>query len=197
MLVDRGFMPENILLVSESAGAFAALALIRYLNELRNEHGVDAGMPGGSFMASVSPSLHIIIASPDSLKPACNMARFDHPPIETDYRLPYYRRRLTPRLAYHFPLDEIADSPYFNPAHALAGAHKGFPPTVLQFGDCEIFADDVRALVAGMERDGIQVKVDEVYGGLHCEGNFKRAFGKRSGCWKAMMDSVQEMGWTV
>jgi acetyl esterase/lipase len=53
MLVDRGFEPQNILLVSESAGAFVCLALLRYLKELRDEHDIDAGMPGGTVMSSV------------------------------------------------------------------------------------------------------------------------------------------------
>jgi acetyl esterase/lipase len=125
------------------------------------------------------------------------MARFDHPVVETDFRLPHYRRRLTPRLAYHYPLDEIVDSPYFNPAHAPSGAHTGLPATFLQFGSGEIFADDIRALADGMTKDGVKLEVDEISGGLHTEGNIKRALGKKAACWKRMMTAIREMGWST
>jgi acetyl esterase/lipase len=123
------------------------------------------------------------------------MARFDYPVVETDFRLPYYRRRLTPRLAYHFPLDEITNSPYFNPAHAPRGAFVGFPKTFLQFGSGELFADDIRALARGMKRDDVSLSVDEIDGGLHTEANIKRAAGIKAACWKRLMNAVQELGW--
>jgi acetyl esterase/lipase len=53
MLMGRGFAPENIIIISESAGAFASLALVRYIKELQDE-GVAIGMPGAMVMASVS-----------------------------------------------------------------------------------------------------------------------------------------------
>jgi hypothetical protein len=53
MLLCAGFDPKNILVVGESAGGFAVLALVRYLKELRDEHGIDAGMPGGIAVISV------------------------------------------------------------------------------------------------------------------------------------------------
>jgi hypothetical protein len=53
MLLGAGFDPKNILVVGESAGAFAVLALVRYLKELRDEYGIDAGMPGGIAVISV------------------------------------------------------------------------------------------------------------------------------------------------
>jgi hypothetical protein len=53
MLVGKGFDSTNILLVGESAGAFEVLALLQYLKELRDEHKVDVGMPGGAAIVSV------------------------------------------------------------------------------------------------------------------------------------------------
>jgi acetyl esterase/lipase len=125
------------------------------------------------------------------------MARYEHPLVETDYRLPYYRRRLVPRLAYHFDLSTIEANPYFNPAHAPAGLHTGFPRMFIQYGDCEIFSDDIRALVQGLQRDGINVEVDEIYGGIHAEGTIKRSFGFKSDAWRQMLGAVKEMGWSA
>jgi acetyl esterase/lipase len=124
------------------------------------------------------------------------MARFDHPVVETDFRLPFYRRLISPRLAYHFDLATMGQNPYINPAHAPPSAHTGFPPCFVQYGDCEIFSDDVRALVDGLRRDGVTVEADEVYGGLHSDAAIKRVLGYKKGSWRSLMQAVQHMGWT-
>jgi acetyl esterase/lipase len=127
------------------------------------------------------------------------MARFDQPVLKTDYRLPHYRRRLVPRLAYHFDLATLAENAYFNPAHAPPGAHAGtVRAAFVQFGDGELFADDVRALAEGMRRDGVDVRVDEVPGGIHADATIRRLLsGEKAQSWQHMLGAVREMGWTA
>ncbi|KAH9834165.1 uncharacterized protein C8Q71DRAFT_725354 [Rhodofomes roseus] len=196
-LVSLGFRPSDIILVGESAGAFAILALMRYLGELRADASstVRPGMVGAVAIVSV----------PEDPQPACNLARFDHPEIETDYRLPHYRKRVVPALARHFALERLHESLYFCPAlarpeqHAFAhlltpdAAHNGTgtcgkvaggeeegedagPVEVwVQFGDCELFADDMRRLVEAMRAEGVRVRSDEVWGGLHADAVIRRS----------------------
>lgn len=136
------------------------------------------------------------------------MARLDHPVVRTDYRLPYYRRRVAPALAHHFlpaappapdSLAALAGDAYFSPARAPPGAfaHLARVRVRVLWGDGELFADDVRALVAGMARDGVDVRADEVPGGLHCGGTMGRAAGVRGRSWEGFVGAVGGLGWSV
>lgn len=60
-LTNIGFHSSNIILVGESAGAFALLALMRYLSELRADEAsqVHPGMVGAAALASVRLSTNI------------------------------------------------------------------------------------------------------------------------------------------
>jgi hypothetical protein len=114
------------------------------------------------------------------------LSRFDHPEIETDFRLPHYRQRLVPALAQHFPLDGLASSLYFSPSLAQPGAgafahlRRVGVKVWVQYSDCELFADDVRALVVRMRAEEVDVKSDEVYGGLHADAVVRRALALSS-----------------
>ncbi|KAH9920958.1 Alpha/Beta hydrolase protein [Fomitopsis serialis] len=191
-LISLGFRPSDVILVGESAGAFAILALMRYLGELR----ADAS-------SSVRPGMVGAVAL---VSPACNLSRFDHPEIETDYRLPYYRKHTVPALARHFDLEHLHESLYFSPAlarpeqHAFAHLLPSSSPSSpsegekvaggaeesddseskpvdvwVQYSDCELFADDMRRLVEAMRADGVHVRHDEVWGGLHADAIIKRS----------------------
>jgi acetyl esterase/lipase len=54
-LLKHGFSPENILIAGDSAGAFASLALMRYLGDLKDlgPCGMDLGMVGAATLISV------------------------------------------------------------------------------------------------------------------------------------------------
>ncbi|KDQ55618.1 hypothetical protein JAAARDRAFT_37022 [Jaapia argillacea MUCL 33604] len=192
-LQNVGFTPNNIMLVGESAGGFLCLALMQYLGELRDEHGLDAGIVGAAALIS----------------PACNLSRFDHPAVLTDFRHPRYRLYTVPNLAHHFysfppppdlPLSlsqAISTSPYFSPSLSgtfthLASSHS---PIFIQYGDTELFADDVRKLVKRMKEQGVKVEEDEIWGGLHTDCTIRRAFGKRGGSWGRLLVAVEKMGW--
>ena len=45
----------------------------------------------------------------------------------------------------------------------------------IQYSDCELFADDMRRLVLAMRADGVRVRSDEVWGGLHADAVVRRS----------------------
>ncbi|EPQ56872.1 alpha/beta-hydrolase [Gloeophyllum trabeum ATCC 11539] len=177
-----GFKPENIMLVGESAGAYLHLALMTYLGDLKRD-GIDFGMVGAAALMS----------------PACNLSRFDARPLRTDFRFPGYRKAIVPLQAYHFPADSLASSPYFSPALAGQFQYLSEAPhktkVWIQYGDSELFADDIQKLVKRMKEQGVDVREDAVYGGLHCDATIRRAFGKEEGSWVRFLEAVKEMGW--
>ncbi|TFK53784.1 alpha/beta-hydrolase [Heliocybe sulcata] len=177
-----GFRPENMMIVGESAGAYLHLALMTYLSELKSE-GLDAGMVGAAALMS----------------PACNLSRFDALPVRTDFRFPTYRKLIVPRQAYHFAPDTLASSPYFSPALAGQFEYLSQPPhktkVWIQYGDSELFADDIKKLVERMKEQGVDVREDAVYGGLHCDATIRRAFGREEKSWVRFLEAVKDMGW--
>ncbi|KZT22542.1 alpha/beta-hydrolase [Neolentinus lepideus HHB14362 ss-1] len=177
-----GFRSENIMLVGESAGAYLHLALMTYLSELKSE-GIDAGMVGAAALMS----------------PACNLSRFDAQPVRTDFRFPTYRKLIVPLQTYHFSSDALATSPYFSPSLAGQFAYLSQAPhrtkVWIQYGDSELFADDIKKLIDRMKEQGVDVREDAIYGGLHCDATIRRAFGRKEKSWVMFLEAVKDMGW--
>lgn len=138
------------------------------------------------------------------------MSRLDHPVIETDFRLPHYRRHIAPALAHHFlkhplspplSLHTIQDDVYLSPSLAPPGSFAFLKEAGIkmwvQWGSGELFSDDVSKLVERMKEDGVQVGRDEVPGGLHCQATMALSIGSRGRAWNGIVRAVEEMGWSM
>ncbi|KAJ1643110.1 hypothetical protein LPJ64_005083 [Coemansia asiatica] len=132
-LLQTGFLPENIVLVGDSAGATLCLALSCLLR--------DSGMPLPSSLILLSPWCNLVDAHPSTRQ----NKHFDYltvRPLESpiSYARLYYNpgQPLTPQM-----VQEMRD-PLVSPAFADL---RGLPPMLIQAGDKELLIDEIEDLV--------------------------------------------------
>lgn len=160
-VLSLGFSPENIILLGDSAGAHLCLYLAQHLM-VTAAMGVPVNpnidpterLPGG--LALCSPWVDLTLSSP-----SWN--------TQKDY-LPAKRIRKAARSALRHYSPEAAVSAPLSPVFAPEGYWRPYAnkPFFISYGANEGIADEARALIAGLRRDGVMVDSFEEPHGLHC-----------------------------
>ncbi|KAL9000457.1 MAG: hypothetical protein Q9169_000974 [Polycauliona sp. 2 TL-2023] len=149
-LLDRGIPATSIILSGDSAGANLAIALLRYITD----HPDDLPKPKAALLwcAWVNPG--------SSLSPnPCTSNRNYHTDFLQDAFAEWGVRAYAPA-----PLD--ATGPYISPLNHPFRC-EGIPMW-MQFGECEILADDIGKFAKGMrEVEGNEVELHEDKGAPH------------------------------
>ncbi|KAI0691512.1 Alpha/Beta hydrolase protein [Cytidiella melzeri] len=194
-LLSLGFASENIILIGDSSGGHLHLALSRYLAELdRMQPDLDVGLPGAMLLIS----------------PSCDLS---HPPVSsraTDYLVPSLNQRAYPSMTRYFLPSAVQTSPYFSPAvcgsfaylacaqkesrseHNGGSARAGLPVWI-QYGSVENLRVDIESLVERMRKDGVDVDVSRVEGGVHLDAGIAFALGERGkeSSWVELCEAVK------
>ena len=142
------FNPQDILLAGDSAGGHLCLALSRYMLDLTPP----LAQPGKFALNS----------------PWCDWtSSFPSRKSNKAYDYLYYNSSelaIASAMRYYKP--DAKGDVYFSPALTGSGGFaylmKEGVKVYVQLGTKEVLCDEIRALVAGMERDGVNVKLTEV-----------------------------------
>jgi len=158
-LVDHlGFAPEDIIIEGDSAGGNLAIALVRYIIENRTGKNHLPAPPGGLILISPWVDLGHSHDFPDCSHESC---------LSTDY-LPGYASPILVWARKHYcsavGYPEATNSNrYISPAsidHDMEHvSFKGFPKTIIVYGDAEVLHDQVVTLRERM--------VDDLGGWVH------------------------------
>jgi len=166
------FEARNILMMGDSAGGHLCLALSRYLSDM------SPPLPLPGKMALSSPWSDWTLSFPSH-----------QTNIEYDFLAPG-AGKLSVAGALRFYKPEAKLDPYFSPALAGPGESdylsKADVKVYVQLGTREVLCDEIRAVVNGMERDGVDVQLREV-----CDMD-RKAWNLR------LMESTRvDCGWTA
>ena len=132
-VLDRGYQPENICIMGESAGGNLCLALGLYLKE----HNFP--LPGS--VALISPCV--------KMNPPTELKRIaDEHPDDLKLLENYETYRM-------YILDHDCKDPYISPCY---GDFHGFPPVLVQFGGSEFLYEDGVLITRRLMEDGVDVR---------------------------------------
>lgn len=149
-LVKRGYKPENITVVGESAGACLTLNICHFLRD----HYLP--LPG-----------KIVPFSPPADMNATYDSRITNLPNDAMMGRPVSEEEISQMLeAAHagklggfknfYATPEQGESPYVTP---IKGTFKGFPKTLIEVGEYEILYDDAVVIHKKMVEEGVDVKL--------------------------------------
>ncbi|KAJ2900017.1 hypothetical protein IWW38_000725 [Coemansia aciculifera] len=151
-LCQQGFLPQNIVLLGDSAGGHICLNLLLLLRHM----GSGGHRVGG--MVLMSPMTHIALKG-ESLKSNGEHDYLVNLPIESPtmpLRL-FYRPGIPCTSEYLRELEEPMLSP-------LNGSLAEFPPTLIQCGEAELLLDDIRCFHNKLCKDNPETRMElEVY----------------------------------
>ena len=139
-LKEQGYREEQILLMGESAGGGLLLSLCLKLKQMGSR------MPCA--LVCMSPWTDLTMSGPSYTENIENNATFS----------PNAIRRAARMYAGEHNKEDPLVSPRF-------GDFKSFPPTLIQAGSEELLLSDSVLLAEGMERDGVDVRL-EIYDGM-------------------------------
>ena len=150
-LIELGYIPNDVILVGDSAGGNIALALCRYLIEYADEKS-----PSGAGLPPLPDSL--ILISPvgdvgDSYKDTRSRienAKYDY--IATSATRQEY---VSWAMGRQMGANIANISPWISPIskHIVGVSFKGFPKTFIIAGELELLRDEITTLKELMERD--------------------------------------------
>lgn len=150
-IIKSGIEPQRIIMVGDSMGANLALALCLKLR--------DRGAELPAAIAAVSPFIDLT-ASGDSYRKNCYTdPLYSLPKNQSFEENEKYIRRKTPYCGTSDPKD-----PYLSPAF---GDYSGFPPMLIQCGDCETSESDSDMLYERAKRAGVKVTLTKYEGMFH------------------------------
>lgn len=150
-IIKSGIEPQRIIMVGDSMGANLALALCLKLR--------DRGAELPAAIAAVSPFIDLT-ASGDSYRKNCYTdPLYSLPKNQSFEENEKYIRRKTPYCGTSDPKD-----PYLSPAF---GDYTGFPPMLIQCGDCETSESDSDMLYERAKKAGVKVTLTKYEGMFH------------------------------
>ncbi|KAG4415533.1 hypothetical protein IFR04_011345 [Cadophora malorum] len=148
-LLAQGYSAKNICIMGDSGGAGIVLTTLLYLRR----HELD--LPGSS--ALLSPFVDLV----DDFLGDSEKLKYDvlNPEILSSAAYQYTQNRLDLRATLLSPARDNLPEGY---------TFAGLPPTIIDYGDTEIFAHGIRRLAQAIKKSGVQVVVVEGKGGVHC-----------------------------
>lgn len=150
-MIKSGIEPQRIIIVGDSMGANLALALCLKLRERGEE------LPAA--IAAVSPFIDLTASGESYRKNCYTDPLYSLPKNQSFEENEKYIRRKTPYCGTSDPKD-----PYLSPAF---GDYTGFPPMLIQCGDCETSESDSDMLYERARRAGVKVILTKYEGMFH------------------------------
>lgn len=165
-LIKQGFLPENIVVAGDSAGANLGIGLVRYVVE--NATGLEK--PGKLLLFSPWGDLSSSRTGPDSS--IAKNRKTDMFPLRPPDKQTFGGYGVKSYLG-GMGGEEIKTNKYLSPSsqHLGEGGFKGFPETYIVAGGGEILMDDAEVIAGRINRDNGEredwAKLDVVVGGIH------------------------------
>lgn len=150
-MIKGGIEPKRIIMVGDSMGANLALALCIKLR--------DSGEKLPAAIAAVSPFIDLTASGESYRKNCYTDPLYSLPKNQSFEENEKYIRRKTPYCGTSDPKD-----PYLSPAF---GDYTGFPPMLIQCGDCETSESDSDMLYERARRVGVKVTLTKYEGMFH------------------------------
>ena len=156
-LLKKGYKPENITVIGESAGAAYTLTMCHYLR--------DHYLPLPGRICPFSPPADLLHKTDAWFTNLPNDAMLGRNASEEEIAelLEKAHNDELPFGNILFCTEEEAASPYVSP---VRGSFKGFPKTLIEAGAYELLADDARWIYEKMTEEGVDVKLhmwDELF----------------------------------
>lgn len=157
-LLKRGFHPDKITVIGESAGANLCLSMSHYLRD----HYLP--MPGRVVPFSPAVELHDIYESRITRIPTDAMLGRNISQEEIQELLEKLRSGDCPNTHSLYVTDEEAKSPYASP---IRGDFSIFPKMLIEVGEAELLYDDAWMLYNKAKSQGADVRIHEWEGLFH------------------------------
>lgn len=176
-IIKSGIEPKNIIMAGDSMGANLALALCLKLRDEGKE------LPKG--IVSLSPSVDLT-ASGESYQKNCYAdPLYSLPKNQSFEENEKYIRRKTPYCGTCDPKD-----PYLSPAF---GDYRGFPPMLIQCGDCETSESDSDMLYGRAKEAGVKVTLTKYEGMFHDFQLFAPFLRESNRAWAEIYSFIEEL----
>ena len=176
-MIKSGIEPQRIIMVGDSMGANLALALCLKLRDKCEK------LPCA--IAAVSPFIDLT-ASGDSYRKNCySDPLYSLPKNQSFEENEKFIRRKTPYCGISDPKD-----PYLSPAF---GDYSGFPPMLIQCGDCETSESDSDMLYEKAKRTGVIVTLTKYEGMFHDFQYFAPFLKESKNAWNEIYSFIKSL----